>query len=63
MLPTPPELKGLRLQLRSETLDFDLAMFTTYAQMLKQNMKFVFQSILYRLFRSERLDKVLPADY
>lgn len=31
LLPTPPEIKGLRIPLRSNTLDFDLALFTTYA--------------------------------
>ena len=40
--------------LQEHHLDFDLALFTTYAQTLKQTMRFVFQTILYRLFREDR---------
>ena len=35
-------------------LDADLALFTTYAQTLRHSMRFVFQTILYRLFREDR---------
>jgi hypothetical protein len=42
LLSLPEELKSVKLQLKKETLDFELALFTTYAQQLRQNMKFVF---------------------
>ena len=37
-------------------VDYDLALFTTYSQTLKQTMRSVFQSILYRLYRESRID-------
>ena len=42
--------------LQEHHLDFDLALFTTYASTLKQTMRFVFQTILYRLFREDRIE-------
>lgn len=63
LVNTPDSLKHLKFQLYRGTLDFELALFSTYAQHLKQNMKFVFQSILYQLFRSERLSKIGVKDY
>lgn len=63
LVNTPDSLKHLKVHLQRGTLDFELALFSTYAQHLKQNMKFVFQTIMYRLFRSERLSKISIADY
>ena len=37
-------------------VDYDLALFATYSQTLKQTMRSVFQSILYRLYRESRID-------
>ena len=37
-------------------MDFDLALFTTYSQTLKQTMRSVFQSILYRLYKEGRIE-------
>jgi hypothetical protein len=36
------------------TIDFDLAMFANYVGNIKFLMRGVFQSIMFRLFRSER---------
>jgi hypothetical protein len=36
------------------TEDFEMCLFNSYAQILKQQMRFVFQTILYRNFRSRR---------
>ena len=63
LLPSPESIKGSKISLKKESLDFDLALFTTYAQNLKQNMRFVFQSILYRLFKSERLSQISFEDF
>lgn len=34
--------------------DYDLAVFASYANYLKQALQFTFQSILYRLFRESK---------
>jgi len=44
------------LIVRQEHLDFDLALFNTYAAMFKRSMRFVFQSIMYRSLRENRYD-------
>mmetsp|Transcript_38257 Transcript_38257/g.50172 ORF Transcript_38257/g.50172 Transcript_38257/m.50172 type:complete len:110 (+) Transcript_38257:1762-2091(+) len=44
------------LRLKREHLDFDLALFNTYASSFKQWMRFVFQSIMYRNLRDNRYD-------
>lgn len=41
---------------RDELLDYDLAMFNTYAANFKRQMRFVFQTIMYRAFREDRCD-------
>jgi len=41
---------------KDEHLDFDLALFSTYASAFKQSMRFVFQSIMYRSLREGRYD-------
>ena len=47
---------GKSVPLEGHHLDADLALFTTYAQTLRQSMRFVFQTILYRLFREDRFN-------
>ena len=44
------------LIVRKEHLDFDLALFNTYAATFKRSMRFVFQSIMYRSLRENRYD-------
>ena len=44
------------LQVQGEHLDFDLALFNTYAATFKRSMRFVFQSIMYRSLREGRYD-------
>ena len=46
--------QGKTQTLNLHHLDADLALFTTYAQTLRHSMRFVFQTILYRLFREDR---------
>jgi len=38
-----------------DKLDFDLSLFATYANSYRQMMRFMFQAILYRNFREQRL--------
>jgi hypothetical protein len=42
--------------LKKEQIDFDLALFNTYASTFKNSMRFVFQSIMYRSLRENRYD-------
>lgn len=37
-----------------QTEDFEMCLFNSYAQILKQQMRFVFQTILYRNFRMRK---------
>lgn len=42
--------------LRTENVDFDLALFSTYSETFRRQMQFVFQSIMYRSLREKRYD-------
>ena len=48
--------EGASLIVKDEHLDYDLALFNTYAASFKRSMRFVFQSIMYRALREERFD-------
>ena len=50
------------LQVQDEHLDFDLALFNTYAATFKRSMRFVFQSIMYRSLREGRYD-ILTSEF
>ena len=50
------DLDGKVIVVKDEHLDFDLALFSTYASAFKQSMRFVFQSIMYRSLREGRYD-------
>ena len=41
---------------KDHNLDFDLALFNTYAATFKKSMRFVFQTIMYRTLRQGRYD-------
>ena len=48
--------------LQVESLDFDLALFASYSQMLKDTMRFVFSTIMYRNFRMGRVE-MTPVEF
>lgn len=47
--------ESIEAEVNTTNLDFDLALFSTYAKSYRQMMRFMFQSILYRNFRDGRL--------
>ena len=63
LIQMTPEMRRIKLQIREQSLDFDLAMFANYSHSLKLNLNFVFQTILFRLFRSNRMSKILGEDF
>lgn len=54
--------KKLSGPLQVESLDFDLALFASYSQMLKDTMRFVFSTIMYRNFRMGRVE-MTPVEF
>jgi len=44
------------MSLNRDNIDMDLSVFMTYAHTLKSQMHFVFETILYKLFRSDRAE-------